>query len=112
MNVMTPVVRDPKQEKFDTRNLLAHAQQQAEDRRYEDFMIIDVDCHHYETGSYKEIFEYIEDPVMRDQSKYSKGATHAAALDRRLSGNGRPHHPLPASRHRAGAGRAASRHRR
>ena len=25
MNVMTPIVRDPKQEKFDTRSLLAHA---------------------------------------------------------------------------------------
>jgi predicted TIM-barrel fold metal-dependent hydrolase len=75
MNVMTPIVRDPKQEKFDTRSLLDHARQQAEDRRYEDFMIIDVDSHHYETGSYKEIFEYIEDPVMRDQFKYSKGAT-------------------------------------
>jgi uncharacterized protein len=75
MNVMTPLVRDPKQEKFDTRTLLAHAQQQAEDRHYEDFMIIDVDSHHYETGSYKEIFEFIEDPVMRDQFKYSKGAT-------------------------------------
>src|ERR1700722_19284562 len=75
MNVITPVVRDPKQEKFDTRSLLAKARQQAEDRHYEDFMIIDVDSHHYETGSYKEIFEYIEDPVMRDQFKYSKGAT-------------------------------------
>ena len=75
MNVMTPMVRDPNQEKFDTRRLLAHAQQQAEDRHYEDFMIIDVDSHHYETGSYKEIFDYIDDPVMRDQFIYSKGAT-------------------------------------
>ena len=111
MNVMTPIVRDPSQEQFDTRRLLAHAAQQAIQRRYEDFMIIDVDAHHYETGSYKDIFEYIEDPVMRDQFKYTKGATHAAALDRRLSGDGRAHHPLSAPRQRAGAGRAASRHR-
>jgi hypothetical protein len=66
MNLMTPIVRDPNAEQFDTRRLLAHAQEQAEARRYEDFMIIDVDSHHYETGSYKEIFEYIDDPVMRD----------------------------------------------
>jgi hypothetical protein len=75
MNVMSPIVRDPNEEKFDTRRLLAHAEQQAEDRRYEDFMIIDVDSHHYETGSYKEIFQYIDDPVMRDQFVYSKGQT-------------------------------------
>ena len=50
-------------------------EQQADERRYEDFMIIDVDSHHYETGSYKDIFEYIDDPVMRDQFKYTKGAT-------------------------------------
>jgi predicted TIM-barrel fold metal-dependent hydrolase len=75
MNVVTPIVRDPNQEKFDTRRLLAHAEQQAQDRHYEDFMIIDVDSHHYETGSYKEIFDYIDDPVMRDQFIYTKGAT-------------------------------------
>src|SRR6201997_4932053 len=75
MNIVTPIVRDPKQEKFDTRSLLAHARQQAEDRHYEYFMIVDVDSHHYETGSYKEIFEYIEDPVMRDQFIYTKGQT-------------------------------------
>ena len=38
-------------------------------------MIIDVDSHHYETGSYKEIFDYIDDPVMRDNFNYSKGQT-------------------------------------
>jgi uncharacterized protein len=75
MNVMSPIVRDPNQDKFDTKRLLAHAQEQAEDRHYEDFMIVDVDSHHYETGSYKEIFEYIEDPVMRDQFVYTKGQT-------------------------------------
>ena len=75
MNIMTPIVRDPNQEQFDTRRLLAHAQQQAEDRKYEDFMIVDVDAHHYETSSYKEIFSYIEDPVMRDQFVYTKGTT-------------------------------------
>src|SRR4051794_41931397 len=75
MNLMTPIVRDPNQEKFDTRRLLARAQHQAEDRKYEDFMIVDVDAHHYETNSYKEIFGYIEDPVMRDQFIYSKGNT-------------------------------------
>ena len=75
MNVVTPVVRDPSKQKFDTRRLLANAEQQSIDRRYEDFMIVDVDAHHYEMGSYLEIFDYIDDPVMRDQFKYSKGQT-------------------------------------
>jgi uncharacterized protein len=73
MNVMNAVIQDPKRQEFDTRTLLAHATQQADERHYEDFMIIDVDAHHYETASYREIFDYIEDPVMRDQFVYSKG---------------------------------------
>lgn len=75
MNVVSPVVRDPSKEKFDTRRLLANAEQQAIDRRYEDFMIVDVDAHHYETGSYAEILDYIDDPVMRDNFRFSKGQT-------------------------------------
>ena len=75
MDNMQPVVSDPTRETFDTRSLLAHAQQQAEDRKYEDFMIIDVDAHHYESSSYKDIWDMIEDPVLRDQFKYTKGAT-------------------------------------
>ena len=55
---------------FDTKTLLAHANQQAVQRRYEDFFIVDVDAHHYETDSFAEIVEYIEDPVMRAQAKY------------------------------------------
>jgi uncharacterized protein len=75
MNVVSPIVRDPSQDKFDTKRLLAHAHEQSEDRHYEDFMIVDSDAHHYETGSYKEIYQYIEDPVMRDQFMYTKGQT-------------------------------------
>ncbi|HEX3970833.1 MAG TPA: hypothetical protein VHX19_05900, partial [Stellaceae bacterium] len=62
--------RDLSVEEFDTTTLLQHANQQAIQRRYEDFFICDVDGHHYETESFKSIAEYIEDPVMRDQAKY------------------------------------------
>ena len=55
---------------MDTKTLLEHANHQAIQRRYEDFLIVDVDGHHYENMSYAEIFEYIDDPVMRDQAKY------------------------------------------
>ena len=40
--------RDLSVEAFDTRTLLAHASQQALQRRYEDFLIVDVDGHHWE----------------------------------------------------------------
>src|ERR1700681_1538661 len=62
--------RDLSVEEFDTTTLLAHAKEQAIQRRYEDFLIVDIDGHHYETESFAQICEFIEDPVMRDQAKY------------------------------------------
>ena len=62
--------RDLSVAEFDTTTLLQHANEQAIQRRYEDFLIADVDGHHYETGSFAQICEFIEDPVMRDQAKY------------------------------------------
>ena len=62
--------RDLAVEEFDTRTLLIHAREQAAQRRYEDFFIADIDGHHFETLSFAEIVEFIEDPVMRDQAKY------------------------------------------
>ncbi len=62
--------RDLSVEEFDTTTLLHHANEQAVQRRYEDFLIVDIDGHHYETLSFKEICDYIEDPVMRSQAKY------------------------------------------
>lgn len=50
---------------FDTRGVLAHAARQAEQRNFGDFTIVDVDAHHYETESWAEIAERIEDPVIR-----------------------------------------------
>ncbi len=52
-------------EGLDTRELLAHASRQAEDRGYSNFTIVDVDSHHYETESWAEIAKYIESPVIR-----------------------------------------------
>jgi uncharacterized protein len=62
--------RDLAVEEFDTRTLLAHASAQAKQRRYEDFFIVDVDGHHWEAASYPKITEYIEDPVLRQQTHY------------------------------------------
>jgi hypothetical protein len=62
--------RDLATEEFDTRTLLRNAQDQAIARKYEDFLIVDTDSHHYETEAFKEIAEYIDDPVMRFEAKF------------------------------------------
>jgi predicted TIM-barrel fold metal-dependent hydrolase len=64
--------RDPAVEEFDTRTLLAQATKQAAQRRYEDFQIVDVDAHHYESEHFHEIVPFIEDPVVR-QYALAKG---------------------------------------
>jgi uncharacterized protein len=79
---MDSTFRDPALEEFDTSRLLANAREQAAKRRYEDFMIVDVDAHHYENESYAEITEYIEDPVFRTEARAQGwGRTGVATTD-------------------------------
>ena len=52
----------------DTRELLAHAKRDARKRGFQDWLICDIDAHHVETVSWKEVVEYIEDPVVRQQA--------------------------------------------
>ncbi len=66
---MDSTFRDPALETFDTSRLLANAREQAAKRRYEDFMIVDVDAHHYENENYAEITDFIEDPVFRNEAR-------------------------------------------
>ena len=62
--------RDLASDEFDTGTLLRNAAEQAIVRKYEDFLIVDVDSHHYETEAFPEIADYIEDPVLRHEAKY------------------------------------------
>lgn len=50
---------------FDTREHLAHAVRQAEERKLSEVLIVDSDAHHYEMEAWPEIVKYIEDPVVR-----------------------------------------------
>jgi hypothetical protein len=52
----------------DTRDILAHARKDAHQRGFADWLICDIDAHHFETVSWSEIVEYIEDPVVRDNA--------------------------------------------
>jgi predicted TIM-barrel fold metal-dependent hydrolase len=63
-------VRDLTTEPFDTSVHLAHAQQQADARSYEDFLIVDVDSHHYENEASEEIAEYVPNDVLRNEIIY------------------------------------------
>ena len=66
-------------EEFDTTKLLAHAANQARERGYDKFPIVDVDSHHYELESLDQILDYMDDPVLQQlarsasQSGGSKG---------------------------------------
>ena len=50
----------------DTREMLALATRQKRDFNLDDYLIVDVDAHHFETQSWPEIIEYIPDPVIKD----------------------------------------------
>jgi hypothetical protein len=102
--------RDHSLAEVDTKSLLRGAEQQSIQRRYEDLLIIDVDGHHMETASFKEICEYIEDPVMRDQARYqgygAGGISTSTAGYQNLAGRvtrptgGFPYEKTPPSPHR------------
>ncbi len=100
---------------YSTAKHLEHAAQQARARNYQDFLIVDVDAHHYENESYKEVFQYIESPVIRhdviDSVAAARPLRHAQHIGRQ-SKSRRPHHPLQLAPAAEGAaGRPASRHR-
>ena len=56
---------------FDTREALRNAQKQAEERDLKRMLVVDVDAHHYETESWAEITDYLEDPVLQHLSRSS-----------------------------------------
>jgi predicted TIM-barrel fold metal-dependent hydrolase len=70
MNAKTPPnnVREVRFDEFSSSGSLIKATEQAHKRNYKDFLIVDVDSHHYESESYGEIFKYIENPVIRRQA--------------------------------------------
>src|SRR5271167_819789 len=65
MDTIPSDVRKLNFDDYSTAKHLDHAARQARANNYQDFLIVDVDAHHYENESYKEVFEYIESPVIR-----------------------------------------------
>jgi predicted TIM-barrel fold metal-dependent hydrolase len=52
----------------DTRDVLALAKKNAIKRGLDDWFVVDIDAHHVESVSWKEVVTYIEDPVIRDNA--------------------------------------------
>ena len=63
----------------DTREILARASRYAEERGFKDWLIVDVDAHHSELSSWKEVVQYIEDPVLRQTAIEMQNRTGAGA---------------------------------
>lgn len=59
-------VRELRFDQYHAHDHLANAARQAHSRKYQDFVIVDVDAHHYESESYAEVFQYIESPVIKN----------------------------------------------
>ncbi len=52
-------------EELNTSKLLAHAAEQAKQRKLEDVLIVDVDAHHYENEHMSEILPFMENEVLK-----------------------------------------------
>jgi uncharacterized protein len=65
---------------FNTETVLANAAKQRDARGLNDMLIIDVDSHHYETESMREIVEFIEDPVLRQLAQSSTQVSQRGSM--------------------------------
>src|ERR1700747_536590 len=65
MDMPRSEVRKLRFDEYSATKHLEHATRQGHERNYQDFLIVDVDSHHYENESYKEVFSYIDNPVIR-----------------------------------------------
>ena len=55
-------------DELNTSRLLAHATQQAHQRKFDEMMIVDVDAHHYENEHIRDIIPFMENDVLRQLS--------------------------------------------
>ena len=84
-------------EELNTSRLLAHARKQAHQRNFDDMLIVDVDAHHYENENYDEFLPFMENDVLRQLTHVGRCKGNRGGImpsPGRLSGHGRPRHPL------------------
>ena len=110
MDAHDTIIRDPAADsEYSQSKILTNARQQAIRRKYEDVFIVDVDAHHYESDSYDEILEFIDesDPPQRDPPS-GLGPQRRDVARRHLPEHGRPHRPPDRPRRREAARRAST----
>ena len=66
-------------DELNTTRLLAHARKQAEQRKLDDILIVDVDAHHYENENFAKFLPYMENDVLRQLTLAGRAASAAAA---------------------------------
>ena len=63
----------------DSREVLAHARRQAEQRKFDDVFIVDIDAHIGDVRAWPEVMDYIEDPVVREAANaFADGSRRGA----------------------------------
>ncbi|MEE2969604.1 MAG: amidohydrolase family protein [Pseudomonadota bacterium] len=65
---------------FDTDKVLVNAARQRDARGLDDVLIVDVDSHHYESESMRDIIEFIEDPVLRQLAQSSNQVNQRGSM--------------------------------
>jgi len=65
MELITDRGRRVSVEELNTTRLLAHARKQADQRKFDEMLIVDVDAHHYENENFGEILPFMENDVYR-----------------------------------------------
>ncbi len=65
---------------FNTDTVLKNAARQRDQRGFNDTLIIDVDSHHYESESMREIIKYMEDPVLKQLAESSTQVSQRGSM--------------------------------
>jgi predicted TIM-barrel fold metal-dependent hydrolase len=67
-------------DEYDTTKTLAHARQQADARKLDDMLIVDMDTHHEEAASFRDIAKYMDEPVERQLAMSASGGGRRPAV--------------------------------
>ena len=64
--------------KTDTRDILARETRYQKEKGFHDWTMIDVDAHHSEMSSWREVVEYLEDPILKHYAQEFQSRTGGA----------------------------------
>ena len=66
----------------DSREILARARRQADERNFDDVFIVDIDSHISDGGAWPEVTQYIDDPVIREAANaFGDGSRRGAFIN-------------------------------